>query len=149
MSFIEAVKSFYIRYVDFEGRSSRSEYWWTMLFYLIVLIVFGLLAAVMAGFMGHIDDAGNFTDTGMYFFTPLILFGLAGVIPMFALTIRRFHDLNQTGWLVLVFNLLGAIPFIGFLFSIGQIIWFCMRGTVGTNDWGPDPLAANTVDVFD
>jgi uncharacterized membrane protein YhaH (DUF805 family) len=70
----------------------------------------------------------------------LMCFALANILPDIMLSIRRFHDLNQTGWLVLVFKVLGALPGIGLLASIGNLLWFALPGTTGPNRYGPDPL---------
>jgi len=58
---------------------------------------------------------------------------LATFLPSLAVGIRRLHDRDQTGWWIL----LGLIPVIGWIILI---VWFCMRGTVGPNRFGPDPL---------
>ncbi len=65
------------------------------------------------------------------------LFGLATFLPSIAIGVRRLHDLDRSGWwLLLVF-----IPLIG---AIVLLIWYCAKGTAGPNRFGPDPLA--TVD---
>jgi uncharacterized membrane protein YhaH (DUF805 family) len=58
---------------------------------------------------------------------------LATFLPSLAVGIRRLHDRDQTGWWIL----LGLIAVIGWIILI---VWFCMRGTVGPNRFGPDPL---------
>jgi uncharacterized membrane protein YhaH (DUF805 family) len=56
-------------------------------------------------------------------------------LPTLAVSIRRLHDLDHGGW----WFLLIFIPLIG---GIWLLVWFCMRGTVGPNRFGPDPLDA-------
>jgi len=78
----------------------------------------------------------------------LVLFGLACIVPLIALSVRRWHDLGQTGWLVLVFGILGAIPLVGILASIANLIWFARSGNVGPNHYGPDPKQNLDTTVF-
>ena len=61
------------------------------------------------------------------------LFGLATILPSLAVAVRRLHDLDRTGWWIFI----GLIPLIGWIILI---IWYCTRGTVGPNRFGPDPL---------
>ena len=61
----------------------------------------------------------------------VFLFGM--ILPGLAVSVRRLHDLNQSGW----FYLLVLIPGLG---ALGLAIWFCFRGTQGDNRFGPDPL---------
>ena len=130
MGFVEAVKSFYGRYFDFDGRSSRSEYWWVQLFYIIMIIV--LIIPFVMGIMGA--ESGNVSDgAAMLSFVPLVLFVLAGIIPMIAVTVRRFHDQDKSGWMYL----LSFIPYVG---GIVIIVFMCLEGTRGENRFGPDPL---------
>lgn len=120
------------RYADFQGRSRRKEYW---MFVLGVVIV----ALVLAGI-----EAGLGLD-GMVFgvYGPLTaLLGLALIVPGIAVQVRRFHDQGKTGWLVL----LGLIPFVGGLIVL---VFMCLEGTRGPNEYGPDPKAGgNSAETF-
>jgi uncharacterized membrane protein YhaH (DUF805 family) len=118
MSFTEAISSGFRKYVVFNGRSSRSEYWWWVLFTIIAGIVFGLVDNII----------------GTY---PLLflLSTLAVILPDLAVTVRRLHDRDKSGWWVLI----GLIPLIG---SFIILIWFVGRGTEGPNRFGEDPLQA-------
>ncbi len=130
MGFVEAVKSFYGRYFDFSTRSSRSEYWWVQLFYIRMRDV--LIIPFVMGIMGA--ESGNVSDgAAMLSFVPLVLFVLAGIIPMIAVTVRRFHDQDKSGWMYL----LSFIPYVG---GIVIIVFMCLEGTRGENRFGPDPL---------
>ena len=125
VGFTDAVKLFYGRYTDFAGRSTRSEYWWVQLFYLIALIVLAIPVILSGGLKSG--------DPSILSMIPLGLFVLAGIIPMIALTIRRFHDQDKSGW----FYLLSFIPYIG---GIIVIVFMCIAGTNGPNRFGDDPL---------
>ncbi len=118
MNFTQAISSGFQNYVGFEGRASRSAYWYWTLFAILVSIVTSLLDVLIFPTMD---------------FSPLnSLAGLALFLPGLAVGIRRLHDLDRTGWWVLlVLTLIGIIVL---------LVWFCMRGTVGPNRYGPDPL---------
>jgi len=124
VSFRDAVEMFYRRYTDFDGRSTRSEYWWVQLFYVIALIVLCLPLFIFTSSNGDPSGIG---------FIPLGIFVLAGIIPMIALTVRRFHDQDKSGW----FYLINFIPYIGGLIVL---VFMCITGTNGPNRFGEDQL---------
>jgi len=125
MQFTDAVKSFYKRAFDFQGRSSRLEYWWVQLFMVLVMLV--------PGFAYGLSEASGGGTLGSIAAILLGLFFLINVIPTIAVTVRRFHDQNRSGWMYL----LSFIPYLG-VFII--IIFMCLRGTPGENRFGMDPL---------
>ncbi len=148
IGFGDALKMFIARYTDFQGRSSRAEYWWVVL---AVSIVFGI-GAVLAMVLGGALDSGGMEGMNPIGWVLIAILGiayLAIIIPMIALGVRRFHDLNQTGWLYLVFILVGFIPLVGTIAGLGQLIWFCMPGTKGPNKYGQDPYGGMDVGAFD
>jgi uncharacterized membrane protein YhaH (DUF805 family) len=147
VTFPEAVRLFFARYADFQGRSRRSEYWWVTLFNIIVAIVAGILAVLLGGVN---FETGEIGPAGYVIFGLLGLYALAIIIPSIALFVRRLHDINQTGWIYLGLILLGVVPLINLLASIAQIVIACIPGTVGENKYGPDPKGpvASTSDVF-
>ncbi len=152
LNFGQAVRAFYIRYVDFSGRSQRSEYWWVQLFQATCYSIFGILIIMgVGGFEGMDalvnDETNGFGPAAILGTLGLFIFFIANIIPNIAIQVRRFHDLGQTGWLVLVFGIVGQIPLIQFFSIIGNCIWFAMRGTHGPNQYGPDPLYSQS-DVF-
>jgi uncharacterized membrane protein YhaH (DUF805 family) len=114
MNFGEAIASGFSNYVNFSGRAARSEYWFWTLFVVIVSIVCNIIDMVAtAGILG-------------------IIVGLGLFLPGLAVSIRRLHDLDRTGWWVLI-----AFTGIGIILLI---VWACMKGTDGPNQYGPDPL---------
>ena len=146
VSFPDAVKMFFQRYVDFQGRSRRSEYWWVALFNVIVFgVLFGLAIALGGNF-----ETGEMNPLGMLFFGIGGLYGLAVIIPSIALYVRRLHDINQTGWIYLGLIVASMIPVIGLIASIATIVIACIPGTKGPNKYGPDPLnpGAGAADTF-
>jgi uncharacterized membrane protein YhaH (DUF805 family) len=119
MTFTQAIASGFQNYVNFNGRAARSEFWYWFLFTVLVSIAAGL------------GDGVLFPDTDV---SPVSsLAGLALFLPGLAVSIRRLHDLDRSGW----WYLLIFIPLIGL---IVLLIWNCTRGTVGPNRFGPDPL---------
>ncbi len=125
------------RYADFEGRSRRKEYWMFVLFQVLLLVPVGIILSLLSA-----PEAGGDSTFGSIF---LIVFGLIylGVfmIPGIAVQVRRFHDQDKTGWLIL----LGFIPYIG---SIVLLVFMCLEGTKGSNRFGPDPKDPYAEDVF-
>ena len=118
MSFTEAISSGFRRYVVFNGRSSRSELWWWALFTIIGYAVFAVVDSIIGTF-------------------PLLyyLWALAVFLPGLAVSVRRLHDLDKSGWWILI----EFIPLIGIIILL---IWFVGRGTEGPNQFGEDPLLA-------
>lgn len=140
------------RYAEFTGRSRRMEYWMFSLLYLLVFVVAGILMAV--GGLDLETLAGTSTATsepGPLFYVGagiIGLFFLGSFIPGIAVTIRRFHDRDMSGWWVLGFAVLGVLPFVGWLASIAQLVIMALPGTKGPNRFGDDPIDPNSADVF-
>ena len=119
MEFGEAISNGFRNYVTFEGRASRSEYWYWVLFTVIV----GAVTATL----DYVAFPGNdYSPTNS-------LASLALLLPSLAVLARRLHDLDRTAWWLLL--LLTGIG------TILLVIWACFRGTAGPNRYGPDPLA--------
>src|SRR5687767_1473522 len=112
MSFTQAITSGFQNYVNFSGRAIRSEYWYWILFTVLLVIVASIIdGALGIGILGAIASLGTF-------------------LPSLGLAVRRLHDLDKSGW----WFLLILIPLIG---PIILLVWFCGRGTVGSNRFGP------------
>lgn len=120
MNFVEAVKSGFRNYVNFSGRAIRSEYWYWTLFTIVVVVVFGVTDEIL--YPGASMGAFSIVN---------LLVCLALILPGIAVSVRRLHDLDSSGW----WFLMGLIPLIG---HILLIYWYCLRGTVGANRFGPD-----------
>lgn len=162
LNFGEAVRRFYGNYTNPDGRAQRSAYWWVQLYQIIIYVVL-IIVFLMADGSDQIieifdqslngdgnpdlDADFNLGMSGILAIFLMICFALVNFLPNIMISIRRFHDLNQTGWLVLLFFVIGQFPVIGLLSGIANIIWFIFPGTNGPNKYGPDPLGPNT-DVF-
>jgi uncharacterized membrane protein YhaH (DUF805 family) len=121
MNFWQAIKAGFYNYVTFSGRAIRSEYWFWVLF------------TLLGGLATEILDAGIFSSD-IPSASPLNgVFNLLTFLPSLALSVRRLHDIDRTGWWVLI-----AFTVIG-IFVL--IYWACKKGTPGPNRFGPDPFS--------
>jgi uncharacterized membrane protein YhaH (DUF805 family) len=100
------------------------EYWYFVLFNIIVSIVLGAIDGLL-GFRGSGMDAGLLSG----------LYGLAVLIPSLAVTVRRLHDIDRSGWWILI----ALVPLIG---VIVLVVFALLEGTPGTNRYGPNPKEA-------
>ena len=125
MNFFDAVKTCFVKYTNFSGRASRSEFWLFVLFTFVVSLMLGFLDPLIAGvpFMDY-DEV----------FAPLsTIFTIAIIIPSFAVNVRRLHDVNRSGWWLLI-----ELTVIGILLIL---FWCCNKGDEGENRFGPKPIA--------
>ncbi len=141
------------RYFDFQGRSRRREYWMFTLLNVLVGVALFLLLLVAGVPLTAMDDptqsVGVFSSGLMIVFGILVMIWLlAIIIPSIAVTIRRFHDRNMSGWWYLGFIVAGLIPLVGFLASIALIVLMALPGTPGPNRFGPDPKDPSQAEVF-
>lgn len=111
---LDAVKSVYTNYVNFQGRARRSEYWWFYLFYLVVGIILVSTEASMSG--------------TMVLYT---IFVLATFIPALAVTVRRLHDTSRSGWWILI----AFVPIIGGIWLLVLLV----LDSHAENKYGPNP----------
>ena len=124
------------KYAQFEGRARRSEYWLFSLFLFLSGIPAGVLlmmAGAGAAGAGGSDSAAaaGAAGFGLLVILAISLFCLAMFIPSLAVTVRRLHDSDKSGWWLLI----GLIPFGGFV----TLIFTLMDGTPGPNRYGEDP----------
>lgn len=136
--FIEAIRVCFTNYVTFSGRASRSEFWFFMLFTWLGSFAVELLT-------GQSGIASG-------------IFSLVTLLPTLAVSVRRLHDTDRTGWwmcgglviiavsipLFILFVAQGLSPILGptiislawLAYSIVLIVFFCQRGTPGANRFG-------------
>jgi uncharacterized membrane protein YhaH (DUF805 family) len=145
MGFKSSIISALYQYATFTGRASRSEFWYFLLFCFLCGFAAGIMDLVFFG-EETVSEAGTFYNAPQRFsWIPMIIF----LLPNLALTIRRLHDLNMSGWWTLtsyvpialsyLFNV-GLLSLIGFIFNIILLILFCRKGTDGDNRYGYSPL---------
>ena len=147
-----------------------------ILFVILASIVFGILDSVL-GLGGRTALEPGATPNGLMYVVGVMggvlstLFVLATFIPGIAVSVRRLHDVNRSGWwllltsvtyligVVLLANvvttgavsglaILGGILFLmGGIAGIVMLVWFCSRGTIGSNRFGPDPIDTSEEDL--
>jgi uncharacterized membrane protein YhaH (DUF805 family) len=118
--YLEALK----KYAVFSGRSRRMEYWYFVLFNIIVAVVLSLIDRLIGTFSGT-SNIGLLSG----------IYGLAVLIPALAVTVRRLHDIDRTGWWIFI----NLIPLIG---AIVLLVFALTPGTPGSNRYGLDPKQA-------
>jgi uncharacterized membrane protein YhaH (DUF805 family) len=123
MSFVAAVRSVFSQYAGFGGRARRSEYWWFVLFSVLVGIVTSILDIALGT-----DFEGSITSSGLF----SLIANLALLLPSLAVAVRRLHDTDRSGWWILI----ALIPLIG---AIVLLVFFVQDGTPGANRFGPSP----------
>lgn len=126
-------------YADFAGRSRRTEY------FMFYICWYGamLLAVILGVAVAESGSGQDMSSAGIGAFVVAGLIGVAGIIPGLAVTVRRMHDQDKSGWFILV----NLIPYVGGLI---MLVLSFLPGTDGENQYGPDPrnpLQA-TADVF-
>lgn len=144
MTFQESVKTVLSKkYATFDGRATRSEYWWYSLFCIIVAavclyagLVLGLLFTGAAALLDA-DETSElvYAGFGIGFLTGyvlLLIFGLATLIPSIAVSVRHLHDSGHCGW----WYLICFVPYVG---SIVLLIFMLLAGQPGENKYGPAP----------
>ena len=111
------------KYATFSGRAQRMEYWLFVLFYVVASIV-ATVVDVALGLTLNGDNGLGLVGT---------IWGLALLLPSLAVSVRRLHDTDRSGWWILLM----FVPVVG---TIVLIVFFCLRGDEGRNRFGPDPL---------
>ena len=114
MSFVDAIKICFTKYVDFNGRARRSEYWyWT---------VFNIVLSTVAGAIANVTGATAIST----------IVSLALLLPSLAVAVRRLHDIGKS-WAYILF---GLIPLVGWIILL---VWYAKEGDAGDNAFGSDP----------
>ena len=110
MNFFDAVKTCLVKYVDFTGRASRSEFWYFVLFCFVAEIcLFAVFRRLAFAFV------------------------LAVLLPRIAVAARRMHDIDRSGWWLLI----AFIPVLGW---IVLLVWYCQRSDEHANRFGAPPF---------
>lgn len=104
------------KYFNFEGRATRSEFWYFMLAVFAIAVVLSIIEGVLGtgGFIG-------------------MIFSLAMLLPNISVATRRLHDTGKSGWWQLI-----ALTGIG---AIVLIVFWVMDSEAGSNKYGPNPKA--------
>jgi len=107
MNFSESVQTCFSKYADFNGRAARPEYWWFVLFVVVVGVLLSFVHDLLSS-----------------------LFYLGTLLPSLAAAARRLHDTNRSGW----WQLLGLLPVIGWIWLL---VLLALPGQPGANAHGP------------
>src|SRR5437899_1756811 len=118
VGFGEAVSTGFGKYATFAGRARRPEYWYWVLFGVLVGIAAGILDVLISG-----------TNSGVF----SVLSSLGLLLPNLAVTARRLHDIDRSAWWILIL----LLPIVG---AIVLFVFMCLRGTAGPNRFGQDPV---------
>ncbi len=107
------IKEWYLvpwqKFVDFEGRARRKEFWTFVLVNIVISVIISSISTTLGS-----------------------LFSLAIFIPSLAVSVRRLHDIGKTGWWLLI----GFIPLVGL---IVLIYFYVQEGQSGSNEYGTNP----------
>ena len=135
MNMKEAVTSaLFKKYATIEGRASRSEFWWFVLFTGLASNLIQLLDTALGWQFGESNALGN--QPGVLF----LLYQLGILAPTVCVGARRLHDVNRSGWWQLIsFTIIGIIP----------IFYWCVKKPEDNeegreNKWGRNPLLDET-----
>jgi len=117
MQFQESVKTCLNKFADFKGRASRSEFWWFVLFTVLVNFVLGSISDKLQGVVA------------------LIL-----LLPYLAVAVRRLHDIGKKWYWILI----GIIPIVGFFVLI---YFYVQKSTPTANEFGDVPADAEVAQI--
>ncbi|GAA2088563.1 hypothetical protein GCM10009840_28600 [Pseudolysinimonas kribbensis] len=139
--FVQSVQRFYRNYATFSGRASRSEYWWTVLFFAIVYAVLYVLTLVLGLSLGSADQTAAVVIISVFGGIAGVVF-LGSIVPTIAIQWRRLHDANLSGG----FWFLHLIPWVGALIVLILTILpsnpYGVRFDAGAGGYAPYPPSA-------
>ena len=115
-------KSILKNYANFSGRARRAEFWYFTLASFLIYIIFAFLTAI----------TGIANDGSPLLAIIFAIFYLSLIIPTLAVTVRRLHDINKSGW----YYFISLIPLVG---SIILLVWLFTDGDRFVNNYGDDP----------
>lgn len=118
IALFEALK----KYAKFEGRANRPQFWYFVLTEFLAFFIIVLLCLIP-----FVNIIG-----GLAFL--VYCFGL--IVPRIAVTVRRLHDTNRSGWWLLLY----FVPIVG---PIVLLVFMCLEGTKGANKYGDEPVVEN------
>ena len=100
MNFMDAVKTCFTKYADFNGRAGLPEYWWFFLFLIVASIILSSISGMLAN-----------------------IFSLATFVPFIAVTARRLHDTNKSGWLQLWWTIAGIVGMLLTIYGFASMLF--------------------------
>jgi uncharacterized membrane protein YhaH (DUF805 family) len=131
MDFQTSIRTCLQKYATFTGRARRSEFWWFVLFGILVNIAASIVDSIL---FGHSSYSGMMGGGGMHMGYDGGIIGsiasLALLLPNLAVGARRLHDIGRSGWWMLI----ALIPVIGWILLI---VWYARQSDAGENAFGP------------
>ena len=129
MQFLEAIETCVVKkYCDFEGRASRSEFWWYTLGYVVVSYAWSFIMGLITGasVMAGMDGNFQFSAIQLLSYIPSV----ALLLPTLGVGARRLHDIGKSGWWQLLY-----------LICCGGLVllYFFVQDSEGDNQYGPRP----------
>jgi len=120
MNIFEATSVCMRKYTNFTDRASRQEYWLFMLAITLLSIIVSIIDPMISGV--------SWTESMDSFVTLYTILSIATFIPSISVSVRRLHDINRSGWwLLITFTLIGLIPL---------TYWMCKKSDEGENHFG-------------
>lgn len=113
--FFESVQLALINYFNFQGRSSRGAFW----YFVLATFAFSILLSML-----------SYITNPELLITISAIYHVLIIIPYLALKVRRLHDVNKSGWWILI-----AFTGVGYFLLL---YWYCLKGTLGANYYGED-----------
>lgn len=115
----------FVRYAEFNGRSNRAEFWLFLLFvYAVEAVLYGAL--YLMSLKNGSFDLDTFLPRYLQFSPLISLFGLGIIVPILAVQVRRLHDINRSGWWLLMPIVISVIAYVVFLSVKGEELFGLM-----------------------
>ncbi len=116
VGFIDAIKLAFKNYINFNGRSRRSELWWFFLFNIIIQIIISILANLITKYLIYLS----------------YIYVLIAFLPSLGLGVRRLHDIGKSGWYIFI----AFIPLVG---AFILLYFYCLDSENQSNEYGESP----------
>ncbi len=118
-------------YTEFSGRSTRSEYW----FFVLFNFIFAITAMIIDNILGTTFKMDTINGAMIIPYGYIyLLYALAVFLPSLALTVRRLHDVGKSGWFILI----GLIPIVG---AIWLLVLMVTDSDPRDNEYGSNPYS--------
>ncbi len=136
MGFGEAITTGFKKTFVYQGRASLSEFWWFQLFHVVSVVALFFLFCLVLFLTGPGTDHKSISPVAGLMGMVLFLYVFGMLLPLVSVAVRRLHDSDKTGVLLLI----AFVPFGGLVL----LAFYCLSGTRGPNKYGNDPLRPET-----
>ncbi len=128
---------------SFQGRINRAKYWAFFGLSILVNLLFVAISSILAMAFANAGDPDAAQTASIIVSLLQLILVVPYVVAWLAISVKRWHDRNKSGWWILI----GLIPLIGPIWIFVEC--GCLRGTEGDNRFGPDPLSPGLEAVFE